>query len=283
MAARRFVSGFTLIEALVSIVILGIIAGMVAVFIRAPVDAYLDTASRAALTESADGAIKRMRRDIQAALPNSFRPPANGDTACFEFLPMVASGRYRTAADSGNDANDNVLDFTIADTGFDALAHLGLNLVGNTHEVVIYNLGIPGANAYATPRENRAAIAAVAIPAAGGAAATITLAGAGLRFPFESPGRRFQVIENQAVRYSCVGGSVWRSRAAIANAAMATCPAAGGDELVRNVNCAGSFFTYVPANATREGMVEILLTLTSPAPQSETIRLYDRVSVNNAP
>ena len=64
--------GFTLIEAIVSIVILGIIAGVAAVFIRAPIDAYVDTARRVALTEAADSAIRRMVRDIQTGLPNSF-------------------------------------------------------------------------------------------------------------------------------------------------------------------------------------------------------------------
>ena len=39
--------GFTLIEAIIVIVITGILAGMVAVFIRAPIDAYVDSARRA--------------------------------------------------------------------------------------------------------------------------------------------------------------------------------------------------------------------------------------------
>ena len=41
-----------------------------------------------------------------------------------------------------------------------------------------------------------------------------------------------------------------------------------------------TFFNYVPANATREGQAEIMLTLTD---NGESVRLYDRVSVNNAP
>ena len=54
--------GFTLIEAIMVIVITGILAGMVAVFIRAPIDAYVDSARRADLTDVADTAVRRVAR-----------------------------------------------------------------------------------------------------------------------------------------------------------------------------------------------------------------------------
>jgi MSHA biogenesis protein MshO len=286
-------AGFTLIEMIVSIVILGILVGSVAVFIREPINAYFDTANRAALTGSADSAIRRMTRDIQSALPNSFRAPANGDNQCFEFLPVVAGGRYRVERDSTNDVNDDTLNFAAADLTFDVLAghNIGPQLVGSW--VTIYNLGIaavagppppsPGANAYNTPANNRAQIAGVGA-AAGGATPRITLANA-FQFPFESPGRRFQVTPNNSVIYACAGNAIWRSTRALAAATnpVAACPGAAGDLLVDNVDCAQTSFIYVPANATRDGQVEIMLTLTSAAAQDEVIRLYDRVSVNNVP
>ena len=293
VSTTRQNAGFTLIEMIVSIVILGILVGSVAVFIREPINAYFDTANRAALTGSADSAIRRITRDIQSALPNSFRAPADGSNQCFEFLPVVAGGRYRVERDSTNDANDDVLNFAAADLSFDVLAghNIGPQLVGSW--VTIYNLGIaavpgpllpsPGANAYITPANNRAQIAAVGA-AAGGAAQRITLANA-FQFPFESPGRRFQVIPNNSLIYSCAGNAIWRSARALAGATnpVATCPAAGGDLLVDNVDCAQTSFVYVPANATRDGQVEITLTLFAAGQPTETIRLYDRVSVNNVP
>ena len=42
---RRQTSGFTLIELVMVIVILGIIGAMVAVFMRPPIDAYIDRKS----------------------------------------------------------------------------------------------------------------------------------------------------------------------------------------------------------------------------------------------
>ncbi|HJW54183.1 MAG TPA: prepilin-type N-terminal cleavage/methylation domain-containing protein, partial [Burkholderiaceae bacterium] len=55
--------GFTLAEAVIVIVITGIIAGTVAVFLRLPVQGYVDTAARAELTDIADTALRRMTRD----------------------------------------------------------------------------------------------------------------------------------------------------------------------------------------------------------------------------
>lgn len=282
MAARfgaTGMRGFTLLEAIVSIVILGILAGMVAVFIRAPVDAYRDTASRAALTESAEGAIRRMARDIQLALPNSFRPPADGSNQCFEFIPVIAGGRYRIQQNSGGQGD--VLNFAAADTSFDVLAGVGLNrIVINGSSIVIYNLGVAPADAYAG--NNRARVTGTGA-GQGGAAARISIAAR--QFPFESPSARFQVVDGQSAIYYCdaVNRVVRRRTQALAAAAPATCPAANNADpvLVGNVDCAASAFTYAPANASREGEVEILLTLTSP--QNETVTLYDRVSVNNAP
>ncbi len=65
--------GFTLIEMIVVIVITGIIAGVVAVFLKAPVQGYIDSARRAELTDIADTAIRRMARDVRTAVPNSVR------------------------------------------------------------------------------------------------------------------------------------------------------------------------------------------------------------------
>ena len=97
-ALGRF-GGFTLVEAIMMIVITGIIAGMVAVFIRSPVDAYLAAERRAAMTDEADLAARRMARDFRAALPNSIRMPsrlhADPSGLCVVFLPSTCVERYR--------------------------------------------------------------------------------------------------------------------------------------------------------------------------------------------
>ncbi|MFT3849243.1 MAG: hypothetical protein QM739_11410 [Propionivibrio sp.] len=252
------------------IVITGIIGAIVAVFIRAPVEGYIDTVARAELTEAGDAALRRIARDVQAALPNSLRTTSPASTACFEFLPTVGGGRYRVAQTSAGAGN--ILDFTAADNAFDFLAYSGTGLAAG-QQVVIYNLGITGADAYAGI--NRAAVGGVAD-------STITLS-VDTQFPFRSPGNRFQVIPNTSVIYSCAAGTLWRSTRAINAAALAECPNAG-TPLVTNVNCAASSFSYLPAASQRNGLLTMILVLTQPGARgNETIQLYQEVHVNNVP
>ena len=104
--------GFTLIELVMVIVILGVLGGIVAVWMKGPIDAYLALGRRAALTNVADTTVRRIARDLRTALPNSVRTP---NANCMEFIPTKTGGRYR--------ADDTAagLNFAAADTTFNML------------------------------------------------------------------------------------------------------------------------------------------------------------------
>ena len=89
---RRASSGFTLVELIMVIVIMGIVGGMVAVFMKSPIDAYFASSRRAGLTDLADTAVRRIARDMRKALPNSVHAPTN---QCVEFIPTKTGARYR--------------------------------------------------------------------------------------------------------------------------------------------------------------------------------------------
>ena len=266
--------GFTLVELIMVIVIMGVIGGVVAVFMRSPIDAYFDSARRAALTDVADTAVRRIARDVRKALPNSIRTPSS---TCLEFIPTRTGGRYRKtdlASDPGS-----ALDFTTADTRFNML---GQNSVLPADQqiqpgdvVAVYHLGIAGASAYLG--NNTALITAVApaaLPAVGETAITIEQT---VPFPLESGSNRFHVIprEEQVVAYVCTGGNLRRT--VTAGSFASNCPATGP---VLATNVQSCTFTYNGSDLQRNGLVQIDLRIQS---NNETVSLYHEVHVNNSP
>lgn len=253
--------GFTLIEAIIVIVITGVLAAGVAVFIRAPVEGYVDSARRAEITDTADTVVRRISRDLHLALPNSIRITNAGKV--LELLSTRTGGRYRVEVN--NLGAGDTLDFSANDTTFDVLGP-PIALAAND-QIVIYNLNIPGADAYAG--ENIRTYASAV-----GNRITITSA---TPFPFDSPGHRFQVVDTP-VTYICDGTTLKRySNYPIVSAP--TIPPTGAYQalLAQNVNCT---FTYTPGATQRNGLVAIQLAITQ---SGETVNLHHEVHVNNVP
>lgn len=118
-AAMTRVRGFTLMEMVISIVILGIIGTSLGIFIVPAVNAHQAMQKRAALVDSAEVALRRMARDIRLALPNSLRVTDSGTGASFtlEMIPTVDGGRYC----NGDADCNNSLTIGAADSVFDIL------------------------------------------------------------------------------------------------------------------------------------------------------------------
>lgn len=271
MASRRRQSAFSLIELVMVIAILGVIGATVAVFMRQPIDAYQATARRAALSDLADTAVRRMARDIGRALPNSLRNPSN---QCIEFIPTRTGGRYRaepTAAGAGD-----ILDFTTADSSFGVFGDLSVlpadQRVVAGDLVVVYNLGIPGADAY--EGDNTAVVASVAT----GAESTITMASK--QFPLASPANRFQVVpgDEKIVSFTCSGGRLLRSSN---HASTNSCPTSGATVAVLANNVASCNFVYNGSDLQRNAQVRMGMVLTDAS--GESVSLYHEVHVNNTP
>lgn len=260
--------GFTLIEMIAVIVLTGLIAGVVALFIRAPVQGYVDSARRAEMADIADTALRRVTRDLRLALPNSVVVTNAGTQVALDFLSTSGGGRYRAGAGGTN----NVLDFTVADTSFEVLGIMPA-LAAND-QIVVYNLGTTGANAY--QNDNRATYSA-------NAGGVITFA-AGKLFPFPSPSQRFHVVREQ-VRYLCdtATGNLTRywGFAIAAPPATPTVPAGGNNALLASRISACSF-VYDPSVVVtqRAGLVTMLLTVTS---GGESVSLYNATHVSNVP
>lgn len=260
--SANFQGGFTLIEMVIVMVITGIIGGMVAMFMRAPVQGYADSARRADMSDIADTALRRIGRDLRLALPNSVRVTGSNT---IDFLSTIGGGRYRAGAGGANDE----LDFTVADTSFEVLGAMPAMVAGD--QIVVYNLGIPGADAY--QNNNRAAYSS-------NAGGVITFA-AGKRFPLESPGKRFNVVREQ-VRYICdtATGNLTRYWGFPIAAPSAGVPVGGSSALMASHVSACNFIYDSHVVAQRSGLVTMRLSITE---GGETVTLYSATHVSNVP
>ena len=271
--------GVTLIEMIVVITITGIIAAGVAMFIRRPVEGYVDAARRAELSDIADTALRRMTRDLRTALPNSVRLTTTGAGATtvfyLEYLQTSGGGRYRAELPAVP-AGENILDFTVADSQFDVIGPMPTLAVGDS--IVIYNLNSSGAAANAYSGANRAAYSSNTLT-------TITLTAATL-FPFTSPGKRFQVVQ-YPVTYECnpvaqVLRRYWNYTIAAAQPTPTTgSPPAGAGtaQALLATNVTGCTFTYTEVTQ-RSGLLALILQVSR---DGETVRLFQEAHVNNVP
>lgn len=258
------------------IVLMGVIGGIVSVFMRGPIDAYFSSARRAALTDVADTTVRRIARDLRRALPNSIR--ANATCAnSLEFIPTRTGGRYRVDGTNALTFSAPVTSFNMfGDNATFAGAALPTDqIIAAGDLVVVYNLGIPGADAYAG--NNTSPVTSVGAVSAGETPINIT----SKQFPLASGSNRFHVVagNEQMVTYVCNGNTLYRTATA-SMTAPATC--ATGSIIATNVDCAATSFAFSPTDLQRNAIVTMVLSIQD-STATETVNLQHEVHVGNTP
>ncbi|MFT5531934.1 MAG: MSHA biogenesis protein MshO [Burkholderiaceae bacterium] len=270
MDLHRHQRGFTLIEAIVVLTITALLAAVAAIFLHSPIQSYFDVSRRVAISDALDTALQRIGRDVRLALPNSVRVSADGQA--LEFLHTRTGGRYRSEVDHAG--NGDALDFGDADSSFDILGAPLALFTGD--QIVVTNLGVPGADAYeatfaATPHVRRT------YNGPSGPISNITI-DTDARFPFDSPGHRFQVVDTP-VTYRCRAGVLTRYWDYVIQPDQPD-PPGDGQSAVLATQVSACYFGYAPGVTERSGLLSVQLALTS---LDETTRLAYQVHVSNVP
>lgn len=133
--------GFSLIELVVVIVILGVLATGVSTFINFGTQVYTDATDREKVVSSARFAIERLNRELRIAMPNSIRINTNNLTGvsakqCIEFTPIIFSTTYTEIAVAPEAASDEIkviaFDEALFDAGFSPNLKVGVYILNDS-------------------------------------------------------------------------------------------------------------------------------------------------------
>jgi MSHA biogenesis protein MshO len=289
--APHIARGFTLVELVITIAVSSVVVAFMAMFIVTPMTIYTSQTRRAALVDAADSALRFIGRDLRAALPNSVRVNASGNA--IELLATADGARYQDSGPLSNPAL--ALDLTTADGAFATTVPFTQEQVtpqwtSNTYRLSIYNLGVPGADAYQTPPPTPNVITpatgtTITISAGATANQDLVTLNPPFQFAFGSPGQRvFLVSGPVSYLWDTAAATLTRySGYTIASAqptSAAALNAAGASSALVASNVTGCKFVLSPGTAQRNGLATLTLQI---AQSGESVQLLHQVEVVNAP
>ncbi len=296
MSERRRYTGFTLVELVAVLLILGIIGAISALVVVQPFTADRHMRQRARLIDQADLIVDRIRREVRAAVPNSVRTrnPA-GNRQAVEFVPSKTGGRYRRYRQTGGGGeplklNEGADSFDILGTlpdfdGIETSSTGGVDCAVDENDCInIFNTGQTNFNIYPeTPTDNPDNVAKIVGTNTSPDQIVYDNNGANNpAFQAHSPNQRFLVF-NDVVSFVCDTDSEkllrYSSYGLSANQPVADSDFGGGSAPVADhvTQCA---FDYEPGVATRQGLLKIDIRIER---GGEAVDLFAQVHVVNGP
>ena len=258
----RRASGFTLIEMIVVIVLLGIVGMMSAGVITYSAQGALDTAARQQRAVAAAVISEQISRELRHALPTSVRTSSDG--RCLEWFPIVAASGYVDLP-----LGESISSFTAMalPTGASASGY-----------VAVYGYG---GDLYQSIGSGP--LSPMATLAAGSGAVTVTLSQPHL-FTTGSPQSRFFLVEDP-VTLCQVGATLFRYRSyGIEATVAASLPTAfpNREVLAADLVPASLSFAVIPATLQRGAVVQFAFTLVD-SRSGETTPVSQEVQIRNVP
>lgn len=258
--------GFTLVEMVVTIMIVGIIGVGITNFVGRSTQGMADIAERQQVASIGWILSEKVSRSLRQALPNSVR--TNGTGSCVEFVPAIAGSDYL-----GFPINSSISSFESA-----PFRHYQSGDVDTTRDrVAIYPNSV--ANLY--PLQNPGAISglvsALGVGSTAGAV-RISLA-ASHQFNGDSPTNRVYIVQDP-IMYCFESGFLYQYSDYGYHAAFASGGTLQNQIVIGHQLTAGSF-SYLPAVLTRNAIITMSFNVTSDKGVSQAVS--QEVQIRNVP
>lgn len=264
-------SGFTLLELIVVIVLLGIISVGTTGFIVNSVQGYSDLARRDGIAATSRVAMDRMVRELRNSLPNSVRTKQDASGSCLEYVPILDATSYISIPVSSSASTLSIIPFSEA-------PELGKTAIYPISTMAVYQTGSP---AVTSPD-----ISSSAASLAGPAAVTLSLASVH-RYPAESPSKRMFIVADP-VSFCLVGDRLYRYRnygRSATQATPSTLPTTEPNRALLAYPVTAPVaptepFTVVNATLQRNALLMLEFSVEQ---NSESLLIQQEVQIRNAP
>ncbi|WP_416307205.1 PilW family protein [Neptunicella sp. SCSIO 80796] len=268
----RNTKGFTLIEMVIVMVILGIVATGVTSFIRFGTQIFVDVSERDELLSSSRFVLERLNRELRMVTPNSVRISLAAGVQCIEFVPTVTSTFYDQLP--GFPAASNTItaiypsNYVAVATEYAVVYPLSPPDIYDPANARIFEIDSVGANSAPTP-------------------VNITLKDT-VSFAHQSPARRLFIV-SQPVSYCVRNGDIFRHSGYGFNTAQSLSIAVLGPgelmaEHVSNNIAVGNTgeqpFELTPPSLVRNAYVNLLLKFDL---NDEKVEFSNEIHIPNAP
>lgn len=263
-------SGFTLMEFIVVIIIMGVMSVGIAGFIKLSTQTYINVTERDELLANARFSVERLNREVRNALPNSMRETRSATTHCLEFVPIIASTVYSEIP-------------VAPESAVDTLTVIPFQLPNITNPVVtVYPLNSTEVYQDHSLSSGKAFLISEYPESTTVEGLDIMKLVNAVQFNEDSPTNRAYIF-NLPVSYCLNGSTLTRYTGYDFNAAQLLPPffVNGRNSLMaENIDFATSSFTLVPASLKRNAVVQIKLNFTR---DGEQVVFDNAIHINNIP